>query len=273
MVDWLAGKRVKGTSSERTALNGGSATADYTSDFSTRDGFSADYSSYLVVNTTNERIDFSVNANSLNGLITKDLGAGFGSTKFLARWHFHVTNANLNSTSGQAANIRMGLADSTSQTLEVPTNDQMYQTLNAGYTDFYNALRVADGSTNTEDASSNDPVSASSDNTDWYFELKRDGNDFTAQYYSDSTYQTTIGTLRSITKSNVGSLRYLYFRIFTQTVSGTPLLDGYIDTINVYDGVTSALNPPNLQNGTIFEETDTNKAYIWSSSSQTWTQL
>ena len=29
----------------------------------------------------------------------------------------------------------------------------------------------------------------------------------------------------------------------------------------------------NLQDGTIFEETDTNKAYIWSSSSQTWTQL
>ena len=28
-----------------------------------------------------------------------------------------------------------------------------------------------------------------------------------------------------------------------------------------------------LQDGTIFEETDTNKAYIWSSSSQTWTQL
>ena len=30
---------------------------------------------------------------------------------------------------------------------------------------------------------------------------------------------------------------------------------------------------PNIQDGTIFEETDTNKAYIWSSSSQTWTQL
>jgi len=28
-----------------------------------------------------------------------------------------------------------------------------------------------------------------------------------------------------------------------------------------------------LQDGTIFEETDTNKAYIWSSSSETWTQL
>ncbi len=28
-----------------------------------------------------------------------------------------------------------------------------------------------------------------------------------------------------------------------------------------------------VQDGTIFEETDTNKAYIWSSSSQTWTQL
>ena len=28
-----------------------------------------------------------------------------------------------------------------------------------------------------------------------------------------------------------------------------------------------------LQNGTIFEETDTNKAYIWNSSTKTWTQL
>jgi len=29
----------------------------------------------------------------------------------------------------------------------------------------------------------------------------------------------------------------------------------------------------NIENGTIFEETDTNKAYIWSSSSETWIQL
>ena len=33
----------------------------------------------------------------------------------------------------------------------------------------------------------------------------------------------------------------------------------------------TALTSINIQDGTIFEETDTNKSYIWSSSSQTWT--
>ena len=30
---------------------------------------------------------------------------------------------------------------------------------------------------------------------------------------------------------------------------------------------------PNLQDGTLFEETDTNKHYIWNSSTSTWTEV
>jgi len=37
--------------------------------------------------------------------------------------------------------------------------------------------------------------------------------------------------------------------------------------------LTPALEEVTLQDGTIFEETDTNKAYIWNASTTTWTQL
>lgn len=67
-----------------------------------------------------------------------------------------------------------------------------------------------------------------------------------------------------------------------------PSPDAYITSINTIDrttgltlGIGSNLTAltgdetesVTLQDGTIFEETDTNKAYIWSSSSETWTQL
>lgn len=43
--------------------------------------------------------------------------------------------------------------------------------------------------------------------------------------------------------------------------------------LSILGAKDTALTSVNIQDGTIFEETDTNKSYIWSSSSQTWTQL
>ena len=54
------------------------------------------------------------------------------------------------------------------------------------------------------------------------------------------------------------------FVIFNRTLSSA-------EVSTLYNEHASGF--PNTQDGTIFEETDTNKAYIWSSSSSTWTQL
>lgn len=55
------------------------------------------------------------------------------------------------------------------------------------------------------------------------------------------------------------------------TQTGDYLADSNLTAIG--SELTPASEEVTLQDGTIFEETDTNKAYIWSSSSKTWTQL
>jgi uncharacterized membrane protein len=69
--------------------------------------------------------------------------------------------------------------------------------------------------------------------------------------------------------SNV-SATSVKLQIFQEGENGSPTISVTSSTNTLAYSTTL---PPNLQNGTIFEETDTNKAYIWSSSSQTWTQL
>ena len=38
-------------------------------------------------------------------------------------------------------------------------------------------------------------------------------------------------------------------------------------------GLSTDTKPTNVQNGTVFEETDTNKSFIFNSSTSTWTQF
>jgi hypothetical protein len=57
-------------------------------------------------------------------------------------------------------------------------------------------------------------------------------------------------------------------------IDTTDTLAGSMDTgtnLTVLNGDTT--EEATLQDGTIFEETDTNKSYIWNATSQTWTQL
>lgn len=58
--------------------------------------------------------------------------------------------------------------------------------------------------------------------------------------------------------------------IFNPEVGGDFASDS---TVSILGAKDTALTSVNIQDGTIFEETDTNKSYIWNASTSTWTQL
>ena len=75
-----------------------------------------------------------------------------------------------------------------------------------------------------------------------YFEIKRDGNDFTFTVYSNSDYST--GQLSTVTRtvSSVTTLQYLTFTNRDISATNTGSLTVSVDDLKFYNGVTSTSN-------------------------------
>ena len=116
------------------------------------------------------------------------------------------------------------------------------------------------------------------------------GTNMSAGDYFNVTYQVNIATEEkliighSIIASNTGAgtapKRNQYVAKFANTsdqitsISNTNTSTGSYRTDSNLSVLTGdATETVTLQDGTIFEETDTNKAYIWNASTATWTQL
>tara|TARA_R110000782_G_scaffold270166_1_gene369775 strand:+ start:29 stop:1660 length:1632 start_codon:yes stop_codon:yes gene_type:complete len=265
-ITYQAGRRIQGL--ERTG-----STPTYETDFSSNAGWTTTNSSYLNVDTSGEKLDFLINTGSLNDEIYRDLGAGFGSTSFVVRAKLHITSILLNTTAGQAAGFDIGLSDTSTISSEQPTNDITYFHINAGSADVANVIKAADGSSNSNGNSvSNAPFNISSDGSDFWIQLWRNGDVFSCQLYTDSSYSSPTGALFTVTKTSVSALQFFFLRVFSQGVSGGNLVEGYIDDLKIYDGITSVVaaagdvKPTNVQVGSRFEETDTRKMYHYNAS-------
>jgi len=272
MVDWLAGKRARGTSSERTALNGGTATADYTGDMST--GWTtSNAGSGFTLDGTNDEIDFLANysndnvAIDLNSLVSGSISTSKWILRFAIQMSGTASGDNIiwwNGVSShevvQANSTAQSFIGSGNQTINGTTGTRTYLNMcNNDRLDQATAqVRLQSGGSNVSDFTGKH-----------YFEIIRDGSNFTVNQYSDS-YSTLYGSkTNAVSNEGGGTLRYFISANYQQGSNVT----GTLSEFKFYNDVASVVSPPNLQNGTIFEETDTNKAYIWSSSSQTWTQL
>jgi len=270
MVDWLAGKRVRGTSSERTALNGGSATADYTDDFTT-DSWT-DQGSDVAVNTTNERLEFTFQTGG-NGTTVYDLGAGnVNDTAWVLRWEIYYTSI---SSSGNGHNHAIGLTVN-NQTYELDTATDTRWMFMWGEPTVVGGDKTGievDNNTTSNGFPTDSVTSAMGSGTQYYMELKRTGST-TGEWkvWTGGYEQTLVESVSATGLANITGLRYI--KLTNRGDTGrTGSASGYLDNLKFYNGVTSVLSPPNIQDGTIFEETDTNKAYIWNASTTTWTQL
>ena len=100
--------------------------------------------------------------------------------------------------------------------------------------------------------------------TQYYVELIRTSSStFTMQFYSDSTYTTTVSGINASRTgvSNVTGLRYFVVKNYTDaSTDGNIVLK--ISDLQFWNGVSSLTSKPtNVQSGSRFEETDTRKIY------------
>ena len=116
--------------------------------------------------------------------------------------------------------------------------------------------------------------------TDYYVEMKRDGNDFTVTAYEDE-YSSSLGTA-TITKSGLSGLRY--FKAFNNSEQSGNSATGskFYGDVQIYDAQTSATTltktitladdkstVTDVPAGSQFEETNTRKFYQRSADSTT----
>jgi hypothetical protein len=257
-IEWLAGKRARGTSSERPKI-------DFQDDFSS-DGW-VDTGTEIQVNTSTQVIDFECpNGATSNEGTSYDL-TSTSDTQWILDFHIDLTFATNSASSPQDLWCVLSSADSASTILASADSIGFSIHTNASSASFEASFGDAETIRNNR-TSFGTPTTR-----EYYARIVRTSS--TTAYielFSDENRTTSIISQSITPDATITGLRYIKFQQYISSSTTTGTIQGTIDGVKFYNGVTSVPNT-NLQDGTIFEETDTNKAYIWNASTTTWTQL
>ena len=302
MVDWLAGKRAKGTSSERTGLGTPLAFTDttvsktgvkvyynfeqtsgsLTNQATTGNGFSDGLGSSLdatvtgsPTRTTTGKLGSYATTGVNGAYFTLPNTSGNSSLAFLSNSSFSLSFWIKKASSGVGGIIgsASGSGGWSGYTLSLdPSTGNMsyFRRASNGGAPYGEQVSYSGAITDTDwhhviitGTSSSGGAKLYIDGSEKTFSINY-GDSMSGSAYHQSNL-TLFGYGSSFVGTNSESEHTLdEFVIFNRTLSSA-------EASTLYD--EQALGVPNTQDGTIFEETDTNKAYIWSSSSQTWTQL
>jgi len=263
-----ASKRIVGTSAERLATI--EATPTYTGDMST--GWTTgNAGSGFTLDGTNDEIDFLANysndnvAIDLNSLVSGSISTSKWVLRFAIQMSGTASGDNIiwwNGVSSdeevQANSTAQSFIGSGNQTINGTTGTRTYLSMcNDGRLDQSNVQTrlQLDGSDTSDFTGKN------------YFEIIRDGSNFTENQYSDS-YSTLVGTkTNAVSNEGGGTLRYFISANYQQGSNVT----GTLSEFKFYNDMTDTSATPNIQTNSIWEESDTGKHYIWSGSA--WTEV
>ena len=224
-----------------------SATPTFEDDFSISSGWVVSGSQFTVDTSTDERLEYALKrTGNTNDYVYKDLqdsdalGSGINAsdTEWVLRYHMvHTSDTGNNSKNTPAI---MGLSSTNNGYLD--TQDYIGVRLETGETPQYSASSGDGGSANTmTDFSQFQTAYPLTGTDDFYVEIKRiSSTEFTVEFFSDSGYtisveKETVTTLNS----TVDNLRYLVIKVGYGTADDDTL-NGYIDDIKFYNGVTTA---------------------------------
>ena len=255
-VKYLAGERLIGTAAERAAMTTGSAKVIEPSTYGSASGWNESSGTDITLDTSNQGASYtSVSTNA-------GLGRGFtalSNTAWFCTFEFRF--------SGQSSND-MGYVTMTNDYTTTWKGSGKYtitcQAQSAGYWRFVLIK-------NTNGSYSELTGGTFAINTTYYCNFWRDGSNFYFKVYptaSDRTNNTnaTVTLTESAPSGFDGQLDGL------QHWSTGGSATGWVRNLTLWDGVTSAgasgdLVLPNLTNGTIFEESDTGKHYMFDGTS------
>lgn len=268
-IKYLSGKRLQGTSAERSATVAidTSATPDFSDVFINGDNWTFTNTSGTYWNVGSNRLNWENRiANNASGA-NHDLGTSFASKKsWLLRFELYIESSKEVQFNGDAVTM-FGIHGSTAFNSGVGSGyssaqDQAHIQIATANTTRYVQGRVCDCTTVQQLQT---PLNFTySNNTQYYCEIKRSDDTYTLRITTNSDY--TGGTTAEFTAS-LTELRYLHLESWGQNSSYESRNGGYIDNMKLWT-VTSS---PNIQTNSILEESDTGKHYIWTGSA--WTEV
>ena len=255
-ITYHAGRRIQGLSTdivETLTLN-----EDFSSDNWT------DASTLIQVNTSTGVLDWDADSSS-NQTSYRDLGSAL-STSFVLRSKLVIDS--ISYSTSDSVQIYLGLFDSTSGANVAQDGFAFYIMADTSSSNGLKyRLRVEGAPSAIQNTAGEAQFSRTPSAETLYLELVRNGDTFTINLYSDSSFSAnSLLESKSATEANVTGLQYLAVKNYLRGGSGGTL-NGTWDDVKIYDGVSSlSSKPTNVQSGSRFEETDTRKIYYLDSS-------
>ena len=268
----LGRKTLTGTSDD-IFVNGGTETATYSTNFSSNTGWTEVGTGNITIDTSNNRLQFNADHGSDDDAVVYDLGAGnVSDTAWILRYKFNMSGSNAPAAYMLPMLSSHNVAVTSSTTLDAL--GMWIGETGGGTGGAYANIRLSDGEDNEGGSYHGNSSSVFSNSTDYYITMKRESaTKFTIEIRTGShTGSHALGSPISATDipSSVGGLRYICFRD-NDGSSHTRYLNSYIYDFEFYNNITSITKTPNIQTNSIWEESDTGKHYIWTSS--TWTEV
>jgi hypothetical protein len=267
MVEYLAGNRIRGTSSEKTQAS----TVTYESDFSTNTGWTQSDTSQIGVNVSSSgKLKFYNSGSNSFDNVYYDLGSNVSDTKWVLRHTLTVSGTpstdeipyklEINNTANAVGNTN---SKALGWWIYV-ARDNAWRRI---YTVCKNSTSIGDG----EGQATPRYYSDFSYSTVYYITTTRHSATKFEVIIRTGSHTGSIVSGGTLTQESIPSgmtgLQYL-----TASDGGQGAgLTAEIDDLEFYNGVTSTSSPINVEDGSIFYETDTNKEYVLNDS--TWTEL
>ena len=258
-IKYLDSKRLSGLSSDAPT---------YETDFTTNTGWTATGTDVAVDSTTNDRLDFNIpNTASQTDAITYDL-TSVSDSAWILRFKLVMDSYSQNTTA-HAKKLLIGLSSAPHST-DVDSAQDAIGILFGSWDNGTHKIRSRDSDGGSwMGGSGTDFSEAFTDDEVYYVEIKRTSTTaYTVSLYSDSSYSTLIEAESETMASTIAGLRYLKVGIDTTTGTPSGTFTGYIDDVKFYNGVTTpSIKPTNVQDNSIYIETDTDKRYWFDGSS------
>ena len=273
-VKYLAGDRLIGTAAERAALSPFVWTQLVGT--STSDTF------YILEDTGNDMIDIKNAGNSgadgSPSIAYATLSSTLSSSSWLIRFKLVINTITAESTGGKSFYTNFGFVDSgTSASGTGSENGFRFKFIadaGSAQTQFYSSTSGSDSGTS---------MGFTPTATTIYVQISYSSGTATANFYTDSGFSTGTGTANVTRSGTFSGIKYPQIGL-RQDNGGNGVMEYEMSELKIWDGTTSSSGTPthggssilsvhpNLTNGTLFEESDTGKHYMFDGTS-TWNEI
>ena len=273
-IKYLAGERIIGTAAERASLTPFAWTQLIGT--STSDTF------YILEDTGNDMIDVKAAGNcgieSSPSMAYSTLSSTLSSSSWLMRFKLVINTITAESTGGKSFHTNFFIVDSGTGSSGTGSENgfgfKFIADAGSAQTQFYSSTSGTD---------SGSGMGFTPTATTIYVQISYSSGTATANFYTNSGFSTGTGTANVTRSGTFSNLQYPQI-VLRQDNGGNGVMEFEMSELKIWDGTTSSSGTPthggssilsvhpNLTNGTIYEESDTGKIFMFDGTSA-WNEM